>query len=171
MPYHSRVPTFALRASVGEPGSWFQRVLWVEFLPNSGVPGTGESALVGDVASDRPGARHQPSPCGLRCASRSVFCGGREGVFFHFFPTPSPLLLHFLAWPLAELDGGELVGCLLILDADGELLFAAVQGVADGAGAADLDGVGFLKQDNPIIFVNLSIILIHTYWFIKNRKS
>jgi hypothetical protein len=30
---------------------------------------------------------------------------------------------------------------------------------------------GFLKQDNPIIFVNLSIILMHTYWFIKNRKS
>ena len=30
---------------------------------------------------------------------------------------------------------------------------------------------GFLKQDKPIIFVNLSIILMHTYWFIKNRKS
>ena len=30
---------------------------------------------------------------------------------------------------------------------------------------------GFLKQDNPIIFVNISIILMHTYWFIKNRKS
>lgn len=29
---------------------------------------------------------------------------------------------------------------------------------------------GFLKQDNPIIFVNISIILMHTYWFIKNRK-
>ena len=29
---------------------------------------------------------------------------------------------------------------------------------------------GFLKQDNPIIFVNMSIILMHTYWFIKNRK-
>ena len=28
---------------------------------------------------------------------------------------------------------------------------------------------GFLKQDNPIIFVNLSIILMHTYWFIKNK--
>jgi hypothetical protein len=23
---------------------------------------------------------------------------------------------------------------------------------------------------NPIIFVNISIILMHTYWFIKNRK-
>ena len=29
---------------------------------------------------------------------------------------------------------------------------------------------GFLKQDNPIIFVHISIILMHTYWFIKNRK-
>jgi hypothetical protein len=25
---------------------------------------------------------------------------------------------------------------------------------------------GFLKQDNPIIFVNISIIIMHTYWFI-----
>lgn len=29
---------------------------------------------------------------------------------------------------------------------------------------------GFLKQDNPIIFVNISIMLMHTYWFIKNKK-
>jgi hypothetical protein len=29
---------------------------------------------------------------------------------------------------------------------------------------------GFLKQDNPIIFVNISIIIMHTYWFIKNKK-
>jgi hypothetical protein len=29
---------------------------------------------------------------------------------------------------------------------------------------------GFLKQDNPIIFVNISIALMHAYWFIKNRK-
>jgi Flp pilus assembly protein protease CpaA len=29
---------------------------------------------------------------------------------------------------------------------------------------------GFLKQDNPVIFVNISIIIMHTYWFIKNRK-
>ena len=29
---------------------------------------------------------------------------------------------------------------------------------------------GFLKQDNPIIFVNIRIILMHTYWFIKNKK-
>jgi len=29
---------------------------------------------------------------------------------------------------------------------------------------------GFLKQDNPIIFVNISIILMHTYRFTKNRK-
>ena len=31
-------------------------------------------------------------------------------------------------------------------------------------------GYGFLKQDNPIIFVNISIMVMHTYWFIKNRK-
>jgi hypothetical protein len=30
---------------------------------------------------------------------------------------------------------------------------------------------GFLKQDNPIIFVNISIALMHTYWFIKNRNK
>ena len=29
---------------------------------------------------------------------------------------------------------------------------------------------GFLKQDNPIIFVNISIRVMHTYWFIKYRK-
>ena len=29
---------------------------------------------------------------------------------------------------------------------------------------------GFLKQDNPIIFVNISIIIMHTHWFIKTRK-
>ena len=109
---------------------------WGWLLTNSGVPGThlrpacfgrqaGESALVREVASDRPGARH-----------RSVFRGGAGGV-------SSPLLLHLLAVPLAELDGGELIGRLLILDADGEFLFATTQGVADGAGAADLDGVGF----------------------------
>ena len=31
-------------------------------------------------------------------------------------------------------------------------------------------GYGFLKQDNPIIFVNISNIVMHTYWFIKNKK-
>jgi hypothetical protein len=31
-------------------------------------------------------------------------------------------------------------------------------------------GYGFLNQDNPIIFVNISIIIMHTYWFIKNKK-
>jgi hypothetical protein len=31
-------------------------------------------------------------------------------------------------------------------------------------------GYGFLKQDNPIIFVNISIIVMHSYWFIKNKK-
>jgi len=31
-------------------------------------------------------------------------------------------------------------------------------------------GYGFLKQDNPIIFVNISFIVMNTYWFIKNKK-
>ena len=31
-------------------------------------------------------------------------------------------------------------------------------------------GYGFLKQDNPIIFVNISIMVMHAYWFIKNKK-
>ncbi|MEI6151295.1 MAG: uroporphyrinogen decarboxylase [Chitinophagia bacterium] len=31
-------------------------------------------------------------------------------------------------------------------------------------------GYGFLKQDNPIIFVNISIMVMHSYWFIKNKK-
>ena len=31
-------------------------------------------------------------------------------------------------------------------------------------------GYGFLKQDNHIIFVNISIMVMHTYWFIKNKK-
>jgi len=31
-------------------------------------------------------------------------------------------------------------------------------------------GYGFLKQDNPIIFVNISIMVMHTFWFIKNKK-
>ena len=31
-------------------------------------------------------------------------------------------------------------------------------------------GYGFLKQDNPIIFVNISIMVMQTYWFIKNKK-
>ena len=39
------------------------------------------------------------------------------------------------------------------------------------SGSALWMAYGFLKQDNPIIFVNLSIILMHSYWFIKNRKS
>ena len=30
---------------------------------------------------------------------------------------------------------------------------------------------GFLKQDNPVIFVNISIALMHTYWLIKKRIS
>ena len=42
--------------------------------------------------------------------------------------------------------------------------------IANTAGSFLLIAYGFLKQDNPVIFVNISIILMHTYWFIKNRK-
>ena len=30
---------------------------------------------------------------------------------------------------------------------------------------------GGLKDDHPIIIVNTAVVLIHTYWFIKNRKK
>jgi hypothetical protein len=42
--------------------------------------------------------------------------------------------------------------------------------IINGTGSLLWIAYGFLKQDNPIIFVNISIILMHTYWFIKNRK-
>jgi hypothetical protein len=29
---------------------------------------------------------------------------------------------------------------------------------------------GLLKLDNPIIVINVSIIVMHLYWFYKNRK-
>jgi len=31
-------------------------------------------------------------------------------------------------------------------------------------------GYGFLKQDDPIIFLTISIMVMHSYWFIKNKK-
>lgn len=31
-------------------------------------------------------------------------------------------------------------------------------------------GYGFILMIKPVIFVNISIALIHTYWLIKNRK-
>ena len=31
-------------------------------------------------------------------------------------------------------------------------------------------GYGFLKQDDPIIFLTISIMVMHAYWFIKNKK-
>lgn len=43
--------------------------------------------------------------------------------------------------------------------------------IVNTAGSLLWIAYGFLKQDNPIIFVNISIVLMHTYWFIKNRKS
>ena len=42
--------------------------------------------------------------------------------------------------------------------------------IANTAGSFLWIAYGFLKQDNPVIFVNISIILMHTYWFINNRK-
>jgi hypothetical protein len=30
---------------------------------------------------------------------------------------------------------------------------------------------GILKMDNPIIVINASVILMHLYWFYKNRKQ
>jgi hypothetical protein len=30
---------------------------------------------------------------------------------------------------------------------------------------------GILKMDNPIIVINTSVILMHLYWFYKNRKE
>lgn len=30
---------------------------------------------------------------------------------------------------------------------------------------------GILKTDNPIIVINTSVILMHLYWFYKNRKN
>jgi hypothetical protein len=43
--------------------------------------------------------------------------------------------------------------------------------IANTAGSLLWIAYGFLKQDNPVIFVNISIVLMHTYWFIKNRKQ
>lgn len=32
-------------------------------------------------------------------------------------------------------------------------------------------GYGFILMSKPVIFVNISIAIIHIYWFIKNKKS
>ena len=32
-------------------------------------------------------------------------------------------------------------------------------------------GYGFILMSKPVIFVNISIAFIHSYWFIKNKKS
>jgi hypothetical protein len=31
-------------------------------------------------------------------------------------------------------------------------------------------GYGFILMSKPVIFVNISIALVHSYWLIKNRK-
>jgi hypothetical protein len=31
-------------------------------------------------------------------------------------------------------------------------------------------GYGFILMSKPVIFVNISIAVIHAYWLIKNRK-
>ncbi len=84
--------------------------------------------------------------CGPRVSPWVVRCVGRHGVDGRA-RFASVVLSHLLAGPLAELDGGELVGPLLVFDADGEFLFSTVQGVADGAGAPDCNGVGLFDAE------------------------
>jgi hypothetical protein len=30
---------------------------------------------------------------------------------------------------------------------------------------------GIIKQDTPMIFANITILIVHIYWFIKNRQQ
>ena len=32
-------------------------------------------------------------------------------------------------------------------------------------------GYGFILMIKPVIFVNVSILIIHSYWFIKNKSA
>ncbi len=57
------------------------------------------------------------------------------------------VLLSFTVQDMRKLRFVNLVGCLLWI------------------------GYGFILMSKPVIFVNISIALIHSYWFIKNRKS
>jgi len=57
------------------------------------------------------------------------------------------VLLSFTVQDMRKLRFVNLVGCLLWI------------------------GYGFILMIKPVIFVNISIALIHSYWFIKNRKS
>ena len=56
------------------------------------------------------------------------------------------VLLSFTVQDMRKLRIVNLVGCLLWI------------------------GYGFILMSNPVIFVNISIAVVHTYWLIKNRK-
>ncbi|MEY3209406.1 MAG: hypothetical protein RL064_1437 [Bacteroidota bacterium] len=56
------------------------------------------------------------------------------------------VLLSFTVQDMRKLRMVNLVGCLLWI------------------------GYGFILMSKPVIFVNISIALVHSYWLIKNRK-
>ncbi len=56
------------------------------------------------------------------------------------------VLLSFTVQDMRKLRIVNLVGCLLWI------------------------GYGFILMSKPVIFVNISIAVVHTYWLIKNRK-
>lgn len=56
------------------------------------------------------------------------------------------VLLSFTVQDMRKLRMVNLVGCLLWI------------------------GYGFILMSKPVIFVNISIAVVHTYWLIKNRK-
>lgn len=57
------------------------------------------------------------------------------------------VLLSFTVQDMRKLRMVNLVGCLLWI------------------------GYGFILMSKPVIFVNISIALVHSYWLIKNRKE
>ncbi len=56
------------------------------------------------------------------------------------------VLLSFTVQDMRKLRMVNLVGCILWI------------------------GYGFILMSKPVIFVNISIALVHSYWLIKNRK-
>ena len=56
------------------------------------------------------------------------------------------VLLSFTVQDMRKLRIVNLVGCLLWI------------------------GYGFILMSKPVIFVNISIAVVHTYWLIKNRN-
>jgi 4-amino-4-deoxy-L-arabinose transferase-like glycosyltransferase len=56
------------------------------------------------------------------------------------------VLLSFTIQDMRKLRMVNLVGCILWI------------------------GYGFILMSKPVIFVNISIALVHSYWLIKNRK-